>query len=591
MTRRRFTVSRLLMRLRKVLGNDQLIVSILALVVGAAGGGAVILFREGIVLVQTLAYGSGTDLLYEHAGRLPWWHVVLAPSAGGLLIGLLVHYFMPGRRPHGVADVIEASALLGGRMSLTTGVRAALVSAASLGVGASAGREGPAVHLGASLGGWLASRLHLTQSLARTLVGCGVATAVAASFNAPIAGALFANEVVIGHYALRAFAPVVIASVTGTAISRVYFGDFPAFAIAEHPITSLWEFPAFVGLGIAAGVTAAVFMHAVMLAETAAGKVPVRPWLRPVFGGMIVGLIALVFPQVLGVGYGPTNAALATTFPLWLLVAVGAAKLLATAISLGFGFGGGVFSPSLVIGAMLGGAYGMVATQVFPDLSSGPGAYTLVGMGAMAAAVLGAPISTTLIVFELTGDYALTMGVMLAVVVSSVITRQVHGHTFFTWQLERRGLDLKGGYEAALLRTLRVRDAVSRTAELVTQEVSLPEVRAMLQRSEVGELFVLTNGGALFGTITLADLSDVAFDHAVDDLVNAGDVARLHPPVLCADDDFDTALKLMRQTGEQRLAVVEDTESMAFFGCVHQGEVMEAYNRALLQVRREERGD
>ncbi len=585
------TGSRILMWLRRVIRNDQLILSVLALFVGAAGGGAVILFREAIILVQTLAYGSGTESLYRHAETLPWWHLILAPSAGGLLIGILVYRFMPGRRPHGVADVIEANALRGGRLSATTGIRAALVSAASIGVGASVGREGPAVHLGASLAGWLAKRLHLTRSLSRTLLGCGVATAVAASFNAPIAGALFANEVVIGHYALRAFAPVVISSVTGTAISRAYFGDFPAFAIPDHPIASLWEFPAFVGLGIVAGIAATIFMHSIMLAEKVARKVPVRPWLRPLMGGMAVGVLSLLFPQVLGVGYGSTDAALAVVFPLALLIAVGVVKMVATAISLGFGFGGGVFSPSLVIGAMIGGAYGILATQAFPELSSGPGAYTLVGMGAMAAAVLGAPISTTLIMFELTGDYALTIGVMLAVVVSSVITQQMHGRTFFTWQLERRGLDLKGGYEAALLKTLKVHQVVAATSELVTLEVRLPELRAMLQKSVAGELFVVNGGGVLFGTITLADLSEFAFDPEMDDLINAGDVARMNPPVLTPADDLGTALKVMRETGEEHIAVVEDTDSMTFFGCIHQRDAVDAYNKALLESRREERGE
>ena len=351
------------------------------MVVGSAAGGAVIAFREAIAFVQMGFYGSGAERLSIHAQDLAWWHVVLAPAAGGLLIGLFVRYAMPDRRPHGVADAIEANALRGGRMSAATGLKAALVNAASIGVGASVGREGPAVHLGAALGGWLAARLHLTRSLSRTLLGCGVAAAVAASFNAPIAGALFASEVVLGHYALSAFAPIVIASVTGTAVSRAYFCDFPAFVIADHAITSFWEFPSFVVLGILAGVTAIVFMQGIMLAASAAEKSPLPAWLRPVAAGLMVGGIAVVFPQVLGVGYGATEAALGLAFPLGLILAVGVAKIAATAISLGFGFGGGVFSPSLVIGAMLGGAYGMVVGDMFPAVSLAAGAYTVVGMG------------------------------------------------------------------------------------------------------------------------------------------------------------------------------------------------------------------
>ena len=581
------------MRLRRLVRNDQLILSVLALVVGAAAGGAVIVFREAIALVQLGFYGSGAERLSLHVQELAWWHVVLAPAAGGLLIGLFVRYAMPDRRPHGVADVIEANALSGGRMSVVTGVKAALVNAASIGVGASVGREGPAVHLGAALGGWLAERLHLTRSLSRTLLGCGAAAAVAASFNAPIAGALFASEVVLGHYALSAFAP--IASVTGTAVSRAYFGDFPAFEIADHAITSFWEFPSFVILGILAGITAIVFMQGIMLAASAAEKSPLPAWLRPAAGGLMVGGIAVVFPQVLGVGYGATEAALGLAFPLGLILAVGVAKIVATAISLGlglgFGFGGGVFSPSLVIGAMLGGAYGMVIGDMFPAVSLAAGAYTIVGMGAMAAAVLGAPISTALIIFEMTGGYGITLAVMMAVVVASVITRRFHGGSYFAWQLERRGLDLKGGFESALLRAIKVADVMSRDSEQVSIDAHLPDIRTRLQESPTGTLFVVRHDNPFYGTITLADLSEAAFDHAADDLINAGDVARPHPPALTTDDDLHAALGLMRSSGEEHVAVVADHEGGAFLGCIHERDVMNAYNKALVQTRREERGD
>ena len=579
------------MRLRKVVGNDQLIVSVLAIVVGIATGGAVIVFRESIDLIQSVAFGTGSAHLFVLAAGLPWWQVMLAPMAGGLLIGLLVRFTLPDRRPLGVADVIEANTLDGGRMGLGTGVRAAIVNAASVGVGASVGREGPAVHLGAALGGWLAGRLHLTRALSRTLLGCGVAAAVAASFNAPIAGALFAGEVVLGHYALSAFAPVVIASVAGTMVSQAYFGAFPAFAIAEHAIASFWEFPAFIGLGVLAAVTAAAFMRGVEGAALVAARTGLPAWLHPALGGLAVGAIALAFPHVLGVGYGATEAALKTALPLGLLVAVCLAKMAATSISLGFGFGGGVFSPSLVIGAMLGGAYGIVCTGLLPEFSSGPGAYTVVGMGAVAAAVLGAPISTTLIVFEMTGDYELTMAVMVAVVVASVITRQLHARSFFAAQLERRGLDLGAGVEAALLRAITVGEVMTRECARVAPDVDLAGLRTRLQQSPDGRLFVVDTEGRLVGTVTLADLGEAAFDLGMDDLVKAGDVARRHPPPVATGDTLDVALERLGDSGEATLAVVGDAETRDFLGCLHEKAVMAAHNKALVDSRREERGD
>jgi len=591
MKKPRLKASRVLLRLRRIVRNDQLILSVLALVVGVVGGGAVIVFREAIDLVQHLFFQAPSERLFPHALDLPWWQVLAAPTIGGLLVGILVHRFLPGNRPHGVADVVEASALRGARMSSRTGFFASVASAVSIGAGASVGREGPAIHLIASIGASLARRLHLTVPLSRTVLGCGVAAAVAASFNAPIAGALFASEVVIGHYALKSFAPVVIASVAGTAVSRTYFGNFPAFIVSGHTIASFWELIAFLGLGIVAGAAAVIFMRGIASAQGVARQLPGPTWIRPAVGGAMVGLLAIAFPQILGVGYGVNDAALAGKFALWMLVGVGVVKIVATAISIGFGFAGGVFSPSLVIGAMIGGAYGIIAGNLIPEFASGPGAYALVGMGAMAAAVLGAPISTTLIIFEMTSDYALTLAVMTAVVAASVIAQQLHGRSVFAWQLESRGLDLKEGLERALLRNASVGQVMSTESEVAAPDMGLQDLRYLLQRSTSGKVFVVADGGRLFGTVTLAGMSEVAFDHGVDTLINAGDVADPHPPVLGAADDLETALKVMRETGEEHVSVVKDAESMQFVGCVHERDVMAAYNRALLESRREERGD
>ena len=586
----RFTYIRVLSRLRRLIRNDHLILAFLAIVAGTAAGAAVIGFRETIYFIQLALYGSDSENLFANAEAVAWWQILFAPVAGGLVVGLMVRHLMPEGRPHGIADVIEASALKGGWMSSRVGLTAALVSAVSIGSGASVGREGPAVHLGASLAGWIGRRLRLTPSLTRTLLGCGVASAVAASFNAPIAGALFASEVVIGHYALKAFAPIVIASVAGTAISQAWFGDFPAFSLADTYLASFWEFPAFAGLGVAAGVTAILFMKAIELARRLAEETPVPAWLKPAGAGLMVGSIGLVFPQVMGVGYGVTEQALLVTLPLVLLIVLALAKILATALSIGGGFGGGVFSPSLVIGALLGGAYGIIATSIFPDYSSGPAAYTVVGMGAMAAAVLGAPISTTLIIFEMTGDYALTLAVMVAVVIASEITQQFHGRSFFAIQLRQRGIDLKGGFETEIMHSIKVGGMVNRDSELVTLDVGLPDLRKMLQSSKPGELFVIRDSGELYGTITLAGLSELAFDAAADDLIRAGDCAQTQPFVLSEDDDLEAALSLLAETGEDRIAIVENTESMIFKGCVTHVEIMAAYNKALLESRHEEHG-
>jgi len=586
------TANGLTASLRRLSRNVQLILSVLAVAIGMAAGLAAIGFRYVIDLVQRLGFGFGGETVATAVAGLPWWRILLVPTAGGLAIGVFVYFVMPERRPHAVADVIEANALRGGRMSLFTGLKAALVSAASIGCGASVGREGPVVHLGASLGAWVSKRLHLARAPSRTLLGCGVAAAVAASFNAPIAGTFFALEVVIGHYALTAFTPVVIASVVGTIVSRMHYGDYPAFIMPQTlSIVSFWEFPAFALLGAVSALTAIIFMRSILFAEDLVRRTPLPPWGRPAVAGFLVGGIALAFPQVLGVGYEATDAALSDLYPLWLLIALIALKTAATAISLGCGFGGGVFSPSLFIGAMVGGAYGFIATSAFPELSSGHGAYTIIGMGAVAGAVLGAPISTILMVFELTNDYAITIGIMIATSIASIITEQVENHSFFTWQLARRGISVKGGRDIGTLRSIRVRDVMSDDFRSISPEAPMASVRVNLQSAPWGELFVVDEEGCLNGVITFADLHEAAFDTSHDSELTAADVLRRRPPVLEADDDLETAARAYESSGEVNLAVVEDGESRRLVGVAQEHRIVLAYHRALDQARAEERGE
>ena len=591
MTRSRLVYIKILLRLRRFLRNDHLILSVLGLVVGSGTGVIAVIFRETIHYIDVKLLGAESETVYHFAAQLPWWQILLIPSVGGLIIGLFIYFFMPNQHPQGVADVIEANALRGGKMSSRTGIKAAIASILSIGVGASVGREGPAVHLGASLSSWFARKLHLTRSLTRTLLGCGVGAAVAASFNAPIAGVLFASEVVVGHYALKAFAPIVIASVAGTAISRSHFGDFPAFAFETEIITSVWEFPAFVLLGVCAGIAAIIFMRSIFLAEDLANKIPVPRWALPALGGLGIGIIAIYFPQVLGVGYGITESALLMELSLILLIVLGVLKILATAISLGFGFSGGVFSPALVVGAMVGGAFGIIATTAIPEHSSGPAAYTIVGMGALAASVLGAPISTTLIIFEMTKNYALTIAVMLAVVISTEISHNFFGRSFFSVQLKRRGIDVKEGFESEVMRSRSIAQVMKLDAVTLNIASPIKDLRNRLQASTNGELFILKDNGDLYGTVTFGDLSETAFDNSVDDLINAGDVARQNPPVLTPEDDLETALILMNNTGEDQIAVVKQEGSSQFKGCVHQRDIMAAYNQALLEARHEEHNE
>ena len=576
---------------KRLVGNDQIVMSTVAVIVGGAAAGGAIAFREAIDWLQYLFLGFRTEMVVTYAAEMGGWRLVLAPVIGGLLVGLFCKYLMPGGRPQGVANVIESSALRGGRMSIRQGLGAAVISATSIGCGASVGREGPAVHLGASLASFLGRQLNLTRSQARTLLGCGVASAVAASFNAPIAGVFFALEGVIGHYALSAFAPIVIASVFGTILSRIWFGDYPAFEMPSYTITSFLEFPAFMFLGVVCAVGAIALMRVTAEIEVRGLQSRIPRWIQPAGAGLIVGVVALEFPEILGVGYEAMDTALHEGYGLQMLISLAVLKILLTAICLGAGFGGGIFSPSLFIGAMIGGAYGIVATIPFPELSSGHGAYTLIAMGAVSAATLGAPISTILIIFELTGDYKLTVGVMVAVVIASVLTRVLHSPSFFADQLRRRGVHIHGGHDVGALRALKVHDLMQQDHIAVSEDTGLDSLRNRLRLAPMNELFVVDAEEKLVGTITLSDLGEVAFDSSKDRDYTAIDLARKHPPFLEIGDGVEKAIRRFSEAEEGLLAVVDSAERMRLIGCLHERAVMRAYNQALIKQQAEEHGE
>lgn len=574
-------------RWRSFAGNDQVVLSILALVIGATMGYGTIAFRYLLGLIQEVFYGFSSHQVATLAANLEWWHILLAPTAGGFLVGLFLQFVMPGGKAEGVAQVMEAGSLRGGRLTLRRGLAAAAVSVASLGAGASAGREGPVVHLGATVASFVAQRFKFGPSLALTLLGCGVASAVAASFNAPIAGVFFALEVVIGHYALHAFTPIVIASVAGTIVSRIHLGDFPAFVHPDYSIISFFELPAFLLLGIVCAAVAIIFMWSIIVATDTVERTKLPIWLRPTVGGLCVGAIAILFPQVLGVGYEATDDALKGLIPFGFLILLLIAKVIATAITLGSGFGGGVFSPSLYVGAMTGGAFGFVAAAAFPDLASSPGLYAMVGMGAVAAPVLGAPISTVLMMFELIGDFSITVAAMIAIAVASIVTHQFFGRSFFASQLLRQGVSLKGGRARQVLLNVRARHIMGDDFRTIVEGSSISDIRQLLRTAPHDHFFVTDAEGRYVGKISFADIRDVAFDTDVDTLINARDAAR-KVTIIEGDDNLERALFLMDAAGENHLPVVDNAQDLGVIGILHHNRALREYNKALLSAHAEE---
>ncbi|QBY02712.1 chloride channel protein [Rhodophyticola sp. CCM32] len=443
-------------------GPSQIQFWFIALVIGIAAGFAALAFRMGINALQTRLYGvEDVRMLHSFAESLPWYWILVIPALGGLVVGLILHWFTPDGRVRSVADVIEGAALDNGRVEQKAGLASAVASMITLGSGGSSGREGPVVHLAAVISSRVSDWIKADGVTGRDLLGCAVAAAVSASFNAPIAGAIFALEVVLRHFAVHAFAPIVIASVAGTVISRLEFGNVTEFTLGHDSALQFYvELPAFLILGLICGLIAVAFMRATFWAEDMGSLMQrlarLPRWLRPAVAGVLLGGIAIWFPHIIGVGYETTSAALTGELLLYEAIVFAVLKTIAVAITVGGRMGGGVFSPSLMLGALAGLAFGIIATGLLPEVSGSETLYALAGMGAVAAAVLGAPISTTLIVFELTGDWQTGLAVMVAVSMSTALASRLVDRSFFLTQLERRNIHLAAGPQAYLLSMFRV---------------------------------------------------------------------------------------------------------------------------------------
>lgn len=428
---------------------------LVALLCGVLVGLIMSALRASIVGVEFIGFGTDDERITTAVSQLHPLRALLIPVIGGCVVSLLLWIGLKlgirgDPRIGGIRDVIYArrhvldrrgrtTPLVSMHMSLRDGIQTFLLAVASLGSGASAGREGPAVHVGSVFSGIIAHRLKFTPAQIRALLGCGAAAAVAASFNAPLAGLLFAHEVVLGRYRTSDIGPIAVASVSGSLVTRLIFGNNSVFIspdFSDPPIIFFAGTP-FMGL-IAAGLAIVMiraFVTAPAIGSRFADKIKIPHWMLPPIAGLIIGIFALAYPQVLGVGYETTATAIATGYSAAFMLILAVAKLAATTICLGARFGGGVFSSSIVIGAMVGGVFGGIMAALTGHGELAQSFFTLVGMGAISGAVLGAPISTTLIVFELTGSYETSAAVLISVSMATVIVQATVGGGVFEKQL------------------------------------------------------------------------------------------------------------------------------------------------------------
>ncbi len=562
--------------------NEHTIMAVLAVAVGLAGGFGAVGFRYLIDFFQNLAYGSSEELL-NVVLALPWYLKVWVPAAGGLVVGPLVYFFAREAKGHGVPEVMEAVALKGGVIRKRVVFVKTLASAISIGTGGSVGREGPIVQIGSAIGSTLGQLLKVSQDRMRTLVGCGAAAGIAATFNAPIAGSMFALEVVLGEFGLATFSPIVISSVVATAVSRAFLGDIPAFIVPAYELVSAWEFPLYFVLGLFCAVTGVTFTKVLYRIEDLFDDFKFPEYLKAVIGGMILGAGGLFFPQILGVGYGAIDLALMQKMALWLFLVLAVVKILATSITIGSGGSGGIFAPSLFLGAMAGGFFGVVVHQLFPTVTASSGAYSLVGMGAVVSATTHGPLTAILILFEMTGNYKIILPLMLSCIVANLFAGQLMKDSIYTLKLVRRGIDIREGKEVNVLKSMFVKDVMNRDVETIAEGSALEEMTDKISKSKFNSFPVLDAENKLAGILSFNDYSEAIFDEDLKGLVVARDLASENVVTVSVDDDLYTALGKISRKDFSTLPVVSPDDPAELVGIVTRRDIIGAYEKAVLK--------
>lgn len=568
--------------LERVRSRERSLILVLATFIGLAGGLGSVGFRQLIRGVQYLSWGDLTytlDLVRAH----PWWWILLIPAVGGLIVGPLVYFGAREAKGHGVPEVMEAVALRSGFIRPRLVVVKSLASAITIGTGGSVGREGPIVQIGSALGSTIGQWARVNGPQLRTLVGCGAAAGIAGTFNAPVAGALFAVEVVLGDFAVSEFSPIVISSVMATVVSRHYLGDIPAFVVPPHELVSAWELGPYVVLGLLAAGVALMFKRMVYGLEDRFEALPAPAWLLPAFGGVLVGGMAIAFPEILGVGYEATSAALAGELGLGMVTVLVVVKLLATSVTLGSGGSGGVFAPSLFLGAMTGTVVGEAAHRWFPTVTAGPSAYALVGMGAVVAGATHAPLTAILIIFELTSDYKLILPLMVSCIIATVVSTRRRSTSIYTEKLRRRGIDIFRGHELNILRSLTTSDIMDSDFIAVDEGQPLGDLLDLLAREPRTSYYVVDRDSRFSGVIRQPDLQGIVLQaDALAGVIVARDLIRQQVRTLGPEDHLDSVMRLFAEHHPDELPVV-DPRTETLQGVVSRRHMIDAYNRELMK--------
>ncbi len=564
---------------------------ILAVLIGLLGGLGNYAFRKTIEFVH---WG-----IFEQSARLfgysmEEWSparlaVVLCPVVGGLLVIPLWYWFGKDLKG-GFSGFLERVNLRGAKLQLRPIFTRGFGSAITLGAGGSAGQEGPIAMIGGAIGSQFGQLFKMSGDRLKVLVACGAAAGVAATFNAPIAGVFFAQEIVLlSAFELSSFTSIVIASGMATVVSRAMLGNTPELFAPAYLVHSYWELLLYVLLGLLIGILATLFIDTHFRIKDRFEALKIPKLAKPLLGGLLVGLIGFGFPQVFGNGYDFMESVLQGNQTWYLLAALVLVKAVATSITLGSGMPGGLFAPCLYLGAVAGGAFGHIAVKLFPQASIAPGAYALVGMGAFLSAATHAPMTSIFLLFEITDSYEVIVPIMLTCVIGTSIARHFKKDSLETVELSRAGIDLEAGKERNIMKSLQVGDVMVREVETIPEHMTLGQFARFIEKTQHTNFPLINAQGELTGIISVQDFMGVVFERDLMNLVVVKELATTDVITAHADEDLDQTMRKIGYRNIEQLPVVDRVTHRQLIGIISRRDIVTAYNRALMSRSLEDR--
>ena len=570
-----------------------LLLLILSIAIGAGTGLAAVLFIKLIYAIQHLGYEVLPNLL-------PWlgnFVYLIVPVIGGLLVGPLI-LFAQEAKGHGVPEVMQALIIRGGRIRARVAAAKIVASALCIGTGGSAGREGPIVQVGSALGSSIGQVLRLSDDRIRNLVGCGAAAGIAATFNAPIAGVVFAIEVLMGNLQVRSFGNVVIAAVSSSIVSRFFLGARPAFSIPIHSMVSPVSLLFYLILGLLSALVGIMFIRMLNRAELVFDNWDFPQLYKPAVGAALLGITGMLFmylpgsagifmPYMYGSGFHFLEQVLLENVPFWILFLLIFLKPLATSFTLGSGNSGGVFAPSLFIGAMLGGCFGIILERFFPEISGGSGAYALVGMAALFGATARAPLTAMLIVFEMSNDYLMILPLMVAGITATYFAQWLHPESIYTLKLAKRGIRFFEGRDLDIMQGVTVEEVMRTRLTIIHKDKSVSELMALFQETNLLGFPVVAEGNRLWGIITLQDVHRAQSREGFNPReMKVADLAIEGPISVFPDEPIFVAIQKMSPRDLARLPVVSRDGSMRLLGSISRSDILRAYDVGIVRKQR-----